>query len=85
MHRTGINLANCSNIDRKRLVIEPEITYTSWTPWTPWTPCSKSCGGGVSTRNQSCLTTNFDGTNQICDRNKVETKRCNTEDCSACK
>ena len=35
----------------------------------------------MSTRNQSCLTTSFDGTNQLCDRNKVETKRCNTEQC----
>ena len=49
--------------------------------YTPWTPCSKSCGGGLSTRNDSCLTTHFDGTNQTCDRNKMETKLCNTEDC----
>ena len=51
------------------------------TTYTPWTPCSKSCGGGVSTRNESCLATQFDGTDKICDRNKMETKRCNIQNC----
>ena len=49
--------------------------------YTPWTKCSKSCGGGVKTRNQSCLTTQFDGTNQTCDKSLMETEQCNTEDC----
>ena len=59
---------------KNRLVIEPEMSYT------PWTPCSKSCGGGLSTRNESC-SAQFDGINGTCDETNIESKLCNTEDC----
>jgi len=47
--------------------------------WTSWSTCSKSCGGGVSTRTRSILSQPCDG-GASCPPLK-ETKDCNTQAC----
>ncbi|XP_076324998.1 uncharacterized protein LOC143232879 [Tachypleus tridentatus] len=56
--------------------------HSSTGHWSPWSECSRSCGSGVSTRNQMCKT-RFSGSIQSsrCSGGSVERKICNTKDC----
>ncbi|KAJ8307439.1 hypothetical protein KUTeg_015523 [Tegillarca granosa] len=48
-----------------------------WDFWSPWGPCSRSCDGGVQTRQRSCLKNN-----ETCDGADRHDRQCNIFSCT---
>jgi len=48
----------------------------SWSFWTPWRQCSVTCGGGVQTRERTCL--NGEAGDTGCDGSASDSVPCNT-------
>ncbi|XP_059154883.1 uncharacterized protein LOC131940263 [Physella acuta] len=54
--------------------------------WGVWSPCSRSCGGGVSTRQRSCDNPAPSLGGKPCDStHAIQTHPCNNEKCPVCK
>ncbi|XP_077988582.1 ADAMTS-like protein 5 [Glandiceps talaboti] len=54
---TGIIVDKQERLDGNNILQRTKRqTVTSWTTWIAWSPCSRSCGGGVSTRTRQCIT-----------------------------
>uniref|UniRef100_A0A023GDR7 NTR domain-containing protein n=1 Tax=Amblyomma triste TaxID=251400 RepID=A0A023GDR7_AMBTT len=60
-------------------------SHQSWSDWSYWSPCSRTCGGGVTTRARSCVARvpfiATDSTWSNCTGTLLEHKLCNTERC----
>lgn len=50
---------------------------TAWDKWTPYSGCSKTCGGGETSKTRKCLLASGD-----CKGKSVVSKECNTEKCT---
>ncbi|XP_077514040.1 ADAMTS-like protein 5 [Amblyomma americanum] len=63
----------------------PTFSHETWSDWSYWSPCSRTCGGGVTTRARSCVArsplTVTDSTWSNCSGTLLEHKLCNTESC----
>ncbi|XP_065299622.2 ADAMTS-like protein 5 [Dermacentor albipictus] len=70
---------------RARASSSSSSSHQSWSDWNVWSPCSRTCGGGITTRARPCLArssptaTNSPYSN--CSRTLWEHKLCNTERC----
>ena len=50
-----------------------------WAPWKSWSVCTKSCGGGTSTKNRTkSIIEAYGGT---CLGNWTKTQACNEQEC----
>ncbi|XP_061163025.1 A disintegrin and metalloproteinase with thrombospondin motifs adt-1-like [Saccostrea echinata] len=47
--------------------------------WEAWTPCSRTCGGGIHTRNRVCFDPEHGG--RACTGHFTESLNCNTQNC----
>ena len=63
-----------------------------WFEWSKWSTCSKSCDGGVSSRDGKCFSISDEGTKVKCNKetselHNIPTRRehkiCNTQSCSS--
>uniref|UniRef100_A0A7M5WTV6 Hemicentin-1 n=1 Tax=Clytia hemisphaerica TaxID=252671 RepID=A0A7M5WTV6_9CNID len=52
-----------------------------WGEWTKPTPCSKSCGGGTTTRSRKCDNPAPANGGWNCEGSGTETQKCNTNEC----
>uniref|UniRef100_A0A7M5WTV7 Hemicentin-1 n=2 Tax=Clytia hemisphaerica TaxID=252671 RepID=A0A7M5WTV7_9CNID len=52
-----------------------------WGEWTKPTPCSKSCGGGTTTRSRKCDNPAPANGGWNCEGSNTETQKCNTKEC----
>uniref|UniRef100_A0A3B3DZ05 Papilin a, proteoglycan-like sulfated glycoprotein n=1 Tax=Oryzias melastigma TaxID=30732 RepID=A0A3B3DZ05_ORYME len=52
----------------------------SWDSWGPYGECSRSCGGGVTTRSRRCITHRTDGGHNCVGPDKSY-RSCNIQDC----
>ena len=51
-----------------------------WGPYGEWSSCSKTCGGGETSRTRQVMVPESNG-GQACEGEETETKTCNTELC----
>lgn len=60
-------------------------SHQAWSDWNFWSPCSRTCGGGVTTRARPCvsrsLLTASNSAYSDCSGTLWEHKLCNTEKC----
>ncbi|XP_037268172.2 ADAMTS-like protein 5 [Rhipicephalus microplus] len=60
-------------------------SHQAWSDWNFWSPCSRTCGGGVTTRARPCIArSSLTATNSHyanCTGTLWEHKLCNTEKC----
>ncbi|XP_065689130.1 SCO-spondin-like [Patagioenas fasciata] len=59
----------------------PPLACPSYGPWSPWGPCSRSCGGGNTSRHRGCLESA--GGVPCGAAGTEETAECNPEPCPA--
>nr|XP_023660300.1 SCO-spondin [Paramormyrops kingsleyae] len=52
-----------------------------WGEWTPWTECTKSCGGGMQSRQRECDSPTPEGKGDFCEGPGSEIQSCNTDHC----
>ncbi|KAM6412717.1 SCO-spondin-like [Pluvialis apricaria] len=60
----------------------PASACPSYGPWSPWGPCSRSCGGGNTSRHRDCQESA--GGAPCGAASTEETAECNTQPCHAC-
>uniref|UniRef100_A0A8C5QL64 Cartilage intermediate layer protein 2 n=1 Tax=Leptobrachium leishanense TaxID=445787 RepID=A0A8C5QL64_9ANUR len=65
---------NCSNYI-VRFLCPPE---RKWSPWGQWTPCTKTCGGGLSSRHRTCTDNNVPCATKPF---QVQNRKCRTNQC----
>ncbi|XP_065841444.1 A disintegrin and metalloproteinase with thrombospondin motifs adt-1-like [Oscarella lobularis] len=53
----------------------------AWSEWSNWTPCSKSCEGGVQSRNRKCDNPSPDHGGRNCPGQDSDESQCNTHKC----
>lgn len=51
----------------------------SWYEWSNWTDCSRTCGGGLQTRDRICERPKYGGFD--CDGPADEIRNCSTDPC----
>uniref|UniRef100_L7M8U8 Putative tick adams n=1 Tax=Rhipicephalus pulchellus TaxID=72859 RepID=L7M8U8_RHIPC len=60
-------------------------SHQAWSDWNFWSPCSRTCGGGITTRARPCIArSSLTATNSQysnCSGTLWEHKLCNTEKC----
>ncbi|KAI0214769.1 hypothetical protein LSAT2_000070 [Lamellibrachia satsuma] len=56
-----------------------------WSSWSEWTACTKSCKGGVTTRNRTCDSPSPSNGGRTCEEAPVEEKVCNLHPCPECR
>ena len=54
-----------------------------WSEWGAWSTCSKTCGGGKSTRTRMCNNPSPANGGSDCTGDSEESQDCNTETCPA--
>ena len=54
-----------------------------WSEWDGWSVCSKTCGGGQTTRTRKCNNPPPANGGVDCAGDSEETQNCNTETCPA--
>ena len=52
-----------------------------WGDWTSWGSCSRTCGGGRSTRKRRCNNPQPSSGGQQCSDDDSESRECNTHSC----
>lgn len=50
---------------------------SGWDFWSPWGSCSRSCDGGVQTRQRTCVKNN-----ETCDGADTHNRQCNIFSCT---
>ena len=55
------------------------LVNCKWLEWNQWTVCSKTCGGGTTTRSRGKVPAQNGG--KECEGKSSETKACNTKPC----
>ncbi|KAI0218171.1 hypothetical protein LSAT2_030102 [Lamellibrachia satsuma] len=63
---------------------EHEIINGGWGDWGDWSQCSRSCGGGNTTRHRLCDSPPPDADGRPCDSDSEEWQECHTEECPVC-
>ncbi|KAK2167893.1 hypothetical protein NP493_1251g00009 [Ridgeia piscesae] len=56
----------------------------AWGEWSDWSQCSRSCGGGNSTRRRLCDSPPPDADGRPCAGDSGEGKACHTDECPVC-
>ncbi|RUS75554.1 hypothetical protein EGW08_016679, partial [Elysia chlorotica] len=56
-------------------------TDGEWSEWGDWTECTKTCGGGVRSRERTCTNPAPDNGGQECEGGPQETSICNPDPC----
>ncbi|XP_064475221.1 ADAMTS-like protein 5 isoform X2 [Ornithodoros turicata] len=62
-----------------RLGESTSFGYARWSLWSSWAPCSRTCGGGISSRTRTCQPGGHEGSR--CSGNFVQHKLCNKQKC----
>ncbi|XP_064475223.1 ADAMTS-like protein 5 isoform X4 [Ornithodoros turicata] len=60
-----------------RLGESTSFGYARWSLWSSWAPCSRTCGGGISSRTRTCQPGGHEGSR--CSGNFVQHKLCNKQ------
>ncbi|XP_051492754.1 A disintegrin and metalloproteinase with thrombospondin motifs 13 isoform X2 [Apus apus] len=55
--------------------------HGQWSAWSPFSSCSRSCGGGVVTRQRFCNNPRPAFGGQECDGTSIQVEMCNTQAC----
>ncbi|WAR11678.1 ATS18-like protein [Mya arenaria] len=61
----------------------PRPIHGEWSTWSEWSECSRSCGGGVITRERECSRPLPQYGGKSCDGDDKVYKLCNVQDCPA--
>ncbi|XP_051004198.1 papilin [Acomys russatus] len=70
-HTTGACLSQARNVRRQS---------DTWGAWGEWSPCSRTCGGGVSSRERPCYSQRRDGGTSCVGPTRSH-RTCHTESC----
>ncbi|XP_036400105.1 A disintegrin and metalloproteinase with thrombospondin motifs 18 [Megalops cyprinoides] len=59
----------------------PRAVHGQWSEWSAWSDCSRSCGGGVTTRERSCNRPRPQHNGKFCQGSGRQHQLCSTKAC----
>lgn len=76
------NVCNGTETDSKICTNSPcQPINGNWSIWSSFNECSKSCGGGIQTRQRQCDNPAPQYGGLDCDGDVIEAQLCNSHDC----
>ena len=74
----AVERRECNRVRCPVITVDGEVS-----PWGSWSSCSRTCGGGISTRSRSCVAEAKNGGTTCDTQGLEETNNCNVDLCPA--
>ncbi|XP_072312538.1 thrombospondin-2-like [Eucyclogobius newberryi] len=73
----------CSGTERENQACAKPLCPIAggWSGWSEWSPCSRSCGGGLSSRDRACSDPAPEHGGKLCAGDAVDYEACNAPPC----